>query len=315
MINSVTLLINEIRRFIKSDFHLASYLFTFIFIAFCIYFNYTQHFYVNYIRQSYYTGNSIWMLPLFYISMYYFIAISTLLLRKDYKTLKNKAFYLKSLFIICIYGFSIGFYVYKFIHFPDFFKEENLFIIRIISQLKSLVLYLIPLYILKNIIDKNIKGLYGLTLNNQHIIGYIILFLALLPFIIIVSFTPDFQLAYPQFKPWLYTDIFGLKIWQTTAIFQISYAIDFVMTELLFRGALVIGMVSILGRNAILPMVAMYVAIHFGKPLGETISSIFGGYILGALAYQTHHIWGGVIVHISIALSMELAAIFQHYTK
>lgn len=315
MIKSVTLLINEIGKFIKSDFHLASYLFTFVFIALCIYFNYTQHLYVNYIRQSYYTGNSTWVLPLFYASMYYFIAISTLVLRKDYKALKNKAFYLKSLFIICIYGISIGFYSYKSLHFPDFFEEENLFIIRIISQLKSLVFYLIPLYILKLIFDKKIVGLYGLTLNSQHIRGYFILFLALLPFIIIVSFTPDFQLAYPQFKPWLYTDILSLKTWQTTAIFQISYAIDFVMTELLFRGALVIGMVSILGRNAILPMVTMYVAIHYGKPLGETISSIFGGYILGALAYQTRHIWGGVIVHISIALSMELAAIFQHYTK
>ena len=315
MIKSVTLLINEIGKFIKSDFHLASYLFTFVFIALCIYFNYTLHFYVNYIRQSYYTGNSTWVLPLFYVSMYFFIAISTLVLRKDFKALKNKAFYLKSLFIICIYGISIGFYSYKSLHFPNFFEEENLFIIRIISQLKSLVFYLIPLYILKLIFDKNIKGLYGLTLSSQHIRGYFILFLALLPFIIIVSFTPDFQLAYPQFKPWLYTDILGLKTWQTTAIFQISYAIDFVMTELLFRGALVIGMVSILGRNAILPMVTMYVAIHYGKPLGETISSIFGGYILGALAYQTRHIWGGVIVHISIALSMELAAILQHYTK
>ncbi len=84
------------------------------------------------------------------------------------------------------------------------------------------------------------------------------------------------------------------------------------MTELIFRGVLVIGMVSLLDRKAVLPMVAMYAAIHFGKPLGETISSVFGGYILGALAYQTRHIWGGVIVHICVALTMEIMG-FVHY--
>jgi len=72
-------------------------------------------------------------------------------------------------------------------------------------------------------------------------------------------------------------------------------------------------MVAVLGRKAILPMVAMYVCVHFGKPLGETISSVFGGFMLGALAYQTRHIWGGVIVHILVALSMEIMGIIHFY--
>jgi hypothetical protein len=83
----------------------------------------------------------------------------------------------------------------------------------------------------------------------------------------------------------------------------------------MFRGALVIGMAALMGRKAILPMVAVYCAIHFGKPLGETISSVFGGFILGALAYQTRHIWGGVIVHILIALSMEVLGNIHYYSK
>ncbi len=36
----------------------------------------------------------------------------------------------------------------------------------------------------------------------------------------------------------------------------------------------------------------LYVALHYGKPAGETISSFFGGYILGVLAYQSKNIWG-----------------------
>ena len=60
-------------------------------------------------------------------------------------------------------------------------------------------------------------------------------------------------------------------------------------------------------------MIAVYVALHFGKPVMETISAMFGGYFLGALAFQTRHIWGGVIIHMGIAFIIELLRIFQHY--
>lgn len=315
MRKAVFSLFGEIWKFIKADFHLLSYLYTFVFIAVCIYFNYTEGFYKNVMRNSYFEGNSNWMFPLFYATAYFLVAIPTFLLRKEYKSLTDWRFYTRSLFFICIYGLSIGFYSYKQWQFSSLFDEEVGLILKIVSQLKSLFFYFIPLILMKLFVDKNIEGLYGLSKNTQHVKGYFSMFLMLLPFIIFISFSPDFQLAYPQFKPWLFDGAFGMKTWQYTSIFEVTYAIDFVMTELLFRGALVIGMMSVLGRKAILPMVAMYVAIHFGKPLGETISSMFGGFMLGALAYQTRHIWGGVIVHILIALSMEVMGLFHVYSS
>jgi membrane protease YdiL (CAAX protease family) len=78
--------------------------------------------------------------------------------------------------------------------------------------------------------------------------------------------------------------------------------------ELCFRGFFVIGMSSILGREAVVPMAVFYCTIHFGKPGLEAVSSLFGGYILGAVTYQTRSIWGGVIVHMGLAWMMELAA-------
>jgi len=42
-------------------------------------------------------------------------------------------------------------------------------------------------------------------------------------------------------------------------------------------------------------MVVAYASIHFGKPLGETIPSVFGGYLLGVLALYTRSIWGGLL--------------------
>jgi hypothetical protein len=55
----------------------------------------------------------------------------------------------------------------------------------------------------------------------------------------------------------------------------------------------------------------LYCTLHFGKPMGEAVSSVFGGYILGVVAYETRSIWGGVIVHIGIAWMMEIIAFAQ----
>jgi hypothetical protein len=264
-------------------------------------------------RETYSTGDSVWAFPLFYSIMYFIVAIPVQLLQKEYKLLRKKSFYLKSLFFIVLYGASIGYFGYRNWEFPSLFSEERQFMIKFISQLKGSIIYIIPLFILKKGLDKNVEGLYGLARNSKHISAYILLFLMLLPFLVAISFTPDFLSAYPQFHPWLYPDAFGMPTWLNTVLYETTYAIDFVKTELVFRGMLVIGMVNIMGRKAVLPMVAMYSAIHFGKPLGETLSSIFGGYILGALAYQTRHIWGGVIVHICIALTMEVMGFIQYY--
>jgi membrane protease YdiL (CAAX protease family) len=81
--------------------------------------------------------------------------------------------------------------------------------------------------------------------------------------------------------------------------------------ELFFRGFLVIGMVSMIGKKAILPMAVLYCFVHFGKPFGEALSSFFGGYILGVLAYYTRNVFGGLIVHLGIAYLMEILAFGQ----
>jgi hypothetical protein len=57
-------------------------------------------------------------------------------------------------------------------------------------------------------------------------------------------------------------------------------------------------------------MAIFYCTIHFGKPLGECISSFFGGIILGVVSYHTRTIFGGFMVHVGIAWLMELAGSF-----
>jgi hypothetical protein len=66
-----------------------------------------------------------------------------------------------------------------------------------------------------------------------------------------------------------------------------------------------------LGSGAIWVMVAVYVFIHFNKPMFEAIGSFFGGYILGVIAYYSRSIYGGIFIHIGVALLMELFAFLQ----
>ena len=58
-------------------------------------------------------------------------------------------------------------------------------------------------------------------------------------------------------------------------------------------------------------MITVYCFLHFGKPMGEAISSIFGGYILGILAYESRNIYGGLIAHLGVAWGMEYLAYLQ----
>ena len=95
--------------------------------------------------------------------------------------------------------------------------------------------------------------------------------------------------------------------WVYKLLYELSYGSDFVSIELFFRGFLILAFVKWAGKETILPMAVFYCTIHFGKPLGECISSFLGGIILGVITYRTKTILGGLIVHLGIAWLMELA--------
>lgn len=310
---SIFSLFGEVVTFIKEDFNLKAYLFTFVFIVIGLYLNFHNHLYRIHIVKHYYEGNSTIVMPIFYLTIYFIVAIGTFLLRKRYDILKDYRFYLKSAFFVILYGVGVGYFGYSKWSLSSFVAQERYYLLTLFSQVKCTLLFVPLLILMKLTVDKKVKGFYGLSKNTKHFDGYFALFAFLIPFLILISFTPDFLDAYPQFKAWNFKGIFSMETWLYTVIYEITYSLDFVMTELIFRGTLVIGLMMIMGRNAVLPMVAFYVSIHYGKPMAEAISSMFGGYILGALAYQTRHIWGGVMVHISIALTMEIMGLFQYY--
>jgi CAAX prenyl protease-like protein len=147
----------------------------------------------------------------------------------------------------------------------------------------------------------------GLTSRGFNALPYFGLLLALVPLIALAAAQHDFQLVYPRVRNLAFLDGHTHPAWPFKLLYELSYGLDFLGIELFFRGLLVIGLLRYVGTAAILPMAAFYCTIHFGKPLGECISSFFGGLILGVLAARTRSILGGLIVHLGLAWLMELA--------
>jgi len=147
---------------------------------------------------------------------------------------------------------------------------------------------------------------YGITIRNIEWKPYLLMLLFMLPLIGAASTQPDFLSMYPKLKviAGVYNEP-GISWWHKL-LFELSYGSDFISIELFFRGFLILAFIKWAGKDAILPMACFYCTIHFGKPLGECISSYFGGMILGIVVYHTRSIIGGLMVHLGIAWLMEL---------
>jgi hypothetical protein len=64
-----------------------------------------------------------------------------------------------------------------------------------------------------------------------------------------------------------------------------------------------------MGAYAIFVMAVPYCMIHFHKPIAEVVGAIFAGIVLGTLAMVTRSIWCGVLIHISVAWTMDALAL------
>ena len=161
------------------------------------------------------------------------------------------------------------------------------------------------LWAIWKIADSN-QPFYGIKTRNMNWKPYLIMLLIMVPLIAAASTQPDFLAMYPKLK--LIAGVYneeGMRWWHKL-LFELSYGSDFITIELFFRGFLILAFIKWAGKDAILPMACFYCTIHFGKPLGECISSYFGGMILGIVVYNTRSILGGLMVHLGIAWMMEI---------
>jgi hypothetical protein len=151
------------------------------------------------------------------------------------------------------------------------------------------------------------KTTLGLTTKGFSPRPYLLILLCMAPIIALAATQHDFQHAYPKLRNIAFINGYTHPLWPWRLLYEISYGFDFVSVEVFFRGFLVIGLLRWAGPSAILPMTAFYCTIHFGKPLGECISSFAGGLTLGVIAWRTRSIIGGLMAHLGIAWMMEIA--------
>ena len=64
-----------------------------------------------------------------------------------------------------------------------------------------------------------------------------------------------------------------------------------------------------MGSQAIFVSTIPYAISHFGKPLPEALGSIAAGIFLATLAVKSGSIWSGFLIHTSVAVSMDMAAL------
>ncbi len=307
-------IILEIRDFLKKDFNIYAYSYTILFLAVALFLNYKFNFEDGYVDKNYAKPRGFWIYPLYYIAPYYLTLIPILFIKKQQHKLLQSEFWVKSIIYFGTFGIMIAFWQHRtFFDFSHLESFDRFFILRVFDEIKRIIPFLIIFFAVKSYYDKKDKHLLGLRYKGMNYRPFFLMLILMIPLITLASFQPAFQQTYPQFKFWFYKGAFGMSQKQTMGLFELAYGLDFVSVELMFRGALVIGMARVLGREAVLPMAAAYVIIHFGKPAGEAVSSFFGGFILGVHSLAKRNIFGGIIIHVGIAYFMEFAAVMQHY--
>ncbi|MEO1805734.1 MAG: hypothetical protein AAFU33_13030 [Bacteroidota bacterium] len=249
---------------------------------------------------------------LFYGIPYVFGLVAYAAFHQRWDLLKNPQMWTRALFVIFVLSFDAAFYYHYYAYRMVEGMPERYWARKVAGNFNSVLAMWLPLFLYWYFRDRKQMGhLYGLTFKNYDYRPYVILLLLMVPLVVGASFTEDFIRYYPTLKHRIVKDIAAVPLWFAYVIYEIAYASDFIWTELVFRGFMVIGMAQSLGAASVGAMAGVYCYRHFAKPMGEAGSSIFGGYILGVIALGSRNIQGGVYVHMGIALLMELSAFLQ----
>lgn len=225
-----------------------------------------------------------------------------------YRIFKHRTYFSNPAFVSLLFiapaVFALKISLNILIHFSDNYNWNNYWN-HVLHWPMLVIIITAILYVLWKWYDKN-QPFYGTKTSGMNWKPYWLMLLIMLPLVAAASTQPDFLDAYPKLK--LIGGVYyeqGMRWWHKL-IFELSYGSDFITIELFFRGFLVLAFAKWAGKDAILAMACFYCTIHFGKPLGECISSYFGGLLLGIVVYNTRSIFGGLMVHLGIAWLMEL---------
>lgn len=311
-------IIQYLLYYVTNDFKWKFYLVFILFLMGSVFMNYQFHWwggksFQNYMVVPHYGKWSEPVMFGLFHSVPYLIAV--LLLKVfNYPIRLTKGFWAAFAFAFFLIGIRRGTDYYQSLS-SWFDPQDWQFLRSFVYNIYTLLIMFIPLWLMYKLkYKKGLGHFYGIQIKGVKFGPYWLMLLGMVPLIVGASFSASFLEMYPTYSVHRGNE-FALhhsinsnwSFW----IYEFAYIIDYASIEVFYRGFLIFIMVKYLGRHAILPMVAAYVWLHFGKPLGETIGSAFGGYILGITALYSRNIWGGIFIHMGVAFLMDVFAFWQ----
>jgi membrane protease YdiL (CAAX protease family) len=169
-----------------------------------------------------------------------------------------------------------------------------------------LIYLIIPSFIVKFGFKKRLRD-FGLSIRNiqKDYPLYLLMLAIMFPVVYLASSSLSFQQRYPLFQP-VKEPFIPIFIW-----WQIAYFVQFIAVEFFFRGFILHGLKNRFGFYAIFISMVPYVMVHFGKPFGETLSAIIAGIVLGTLSLKSRSVVLGIIIHYSVAITMDIFALYR----
>jgi len=168
--------------------------------------------------------------------------------------------------------------------------------------------FVVPALIVKFVQKRNLRDI-GLAMRIEP--GFLKLLLVsiaiMLPLVYLMSLTDGFSAKYPFLR--IYNDDAYLS--STLLVWELIYFLQFFGLEFFFRGFLVHSFKPSLGLYSIFAMTVPYTMIHFQKPFAEAIAAIFAGLFLGWISYRNGTIWLGLVLHCTVAFSMDILALYN----
>ncbi|HCP17223.1 MAG: CPBP family glutamic-type intramembrane protease [bacterium] len=148
---------------------------------------------------------------------------------------------------------------------------------------------------------------FNLSLGDKKnsLILIVISVLIITPIIIIVSRNPQFKTTYPLFKIMKNSSYDFIR-------YEAAFLFFFFFWEFYFRGIMLTSFKEVFKDDflAIIIQALIFTFLHFGKPGLETLSSFFGGFILGFFSLKLRTFFPAFFLHFYISLLMDILSVY-----
>jgi hypothetical protein len=167
--------------------------------------------------------------------------------------------------------------------------------------------YLVPLCFWRFFFPRDHLADFGLRGSGfrAHAWIYATCVVVMVPVLWAVSYQRDFADFYPMYK-------MAGRSWFDFVAWELLYLGQFFALEIFFRGFWLRAMRTF-GAGAIWSMVVPYCMIHYGKPYLEACGAMVAGVVLGSLAMRTRSIYAGFLVHGTVAILMDVLALYRRH--